>query len=68
METTVLKIGGMTCSGCTRSVSRVLQGLPGVASVEVSLEKNEARVAFDPDIANLAQMKGAIENAGYEAS
>ncbi|HWA12311.1 MAG TPA: heavy-metal-associated domain-containing protein [Burkholderiales bacterium] len=67
METTTLKIGGMTCGGCVRSVTRVLQALPGVARAEVSLENGEARVEFDPARASLAQMKGAIENAGYEA-
>jgi copper chaperone len=51
-----------------RSVARVLQGLPGVAGAEVSLERSEARVEFDPARTSLAQMKGAIENAGYEAA
>ena len=67
MESTVLKIGGMTCGGCVGSVTRVLKALPGVKAAEVSLEKSEARVEFDPALSSLAQLKGAIENAGYEA-
>jgi len=67
METTVLKVGGMTCGGCVGSVTRVLKGLPGVVDAQVSLEKGEAKVSFDPALANVAQLRGAIENAGYEA-
>ncbi len=33
METTILKVDGMTCSGCVRSVTNVLKGLPGVSRV-----------------------------------
>ncbi|HEX4985688.1 MAG TPA: heavy metal-associated domain-containing protein [Burkholderiales bacterium] len=68
METVVIEVGGMTCGGCVRSVTRVLQALPGVANAEVSLEKGEARVQFDPALASPARLKEAIENAGYEAA
>lgn len=66
MEKTVLKVGGMTCGGCVRSVTRVLEASPGVAKVAVSLERSEADIEFDPAVASLAQLKLAIENAGYE--
>ena len=66
METTVLKVSGMTCSGCVRSVTNVLKTLPGVADAEVSLEKSEARVTFDPACASPAALRQAIEGAGYE--
>ena len=67
METTVLKVAGMTCGGCVRSVGNVLKALPGVTSAEVSLEKSEAKVTFDPTVANQAVMRKAVEDAGYEA-
>ena len=57
----------MSCGGCVGSVTRVLKGLPGVVDAEVSLEQGEAKVSFDPAVANVVQLKGAIENAGYEA-
>jgi len=68
METTVLKVGGMTCGGCVRSVTNVLKALPGVASAEVSLQAAEAKVTFDPALADSAAMRKAIEDAGYETS
>ena len=67
METRVLKIGGMTCGGCVRSVTNVLKKLPGVADAEVSLEKSEAKVNFDPARTSPAVLLEAIEAAGYEA-
>jgi len=68
METTVLKIGGMTCGGCVRSVTNVLKALPGVASAEVSLEKSDAKITFDPAMGNVDAFRKAIEDAGYEAT
>ena len=33
MENTVIKIGGMSCQGCVKNVTGVLQALPGVTGV-----------------------------------
>jgi copper chaperone len=57
----------MTCGGCVRSVTSVLRSVAGVGSAEVSLERGEARVTYDPAKANVAQIKEAIEDAGYQA-
>ncbi len=68
METTTIKVGGMTCGGCVKSVTGVLTALEGVAKAEVSLEKGEAAVAFDAAKVNRAQLAQAIEDAGFDAS
>jgi len=67
METVELKVEGMDCEGCVKSVTRMLSGLPGVEKAEVSLEKANARVTYDPSRVDLAQMKKAVERAGYKA-
>jgi copper chaperone len=67
METTELKVGGMTCGGCVRSVTNVLKALPGVVDAAVSLEKSEAKVTFNPARTTPAKLRKAIEDAGYEA-
>ena len=66
METTTLKIGGMTCGGCVASVQRVLKALDGVARADVSLEKNEATVEYEPARVKPADLEAAVEDAGYE--
>ena len=66
MEQVRLKVDGMTCGGCVQSVTRVLKALPGVSSVEVSLEKSEAALSYDAAKVGPAQFKAAIEDAGFE--
>lgn len=68
METITLKVNGMSCGGCVKSVTNVLQGLPGVAKAEVTLQPGEARVEFDPARVTRDQMAAAIAEAGFEAS
>ena len=68
METAVLKVGGMTCSGCVRSVTNVLQNEPGVERAEVSLDESRATVVFDPQQVNISRLRQAIEDAGYETA
>jgi copper chaperone CopZ len=67
MEATTIKVSGMTCQGCVRSVTRVLQAVPGVETVEVSLEKGEAALRYDPAQAGTAQFRKAVEDAGFSA-
>jgi copper chaperone len=57
----------MTCEGCVKSVTRTLQAVPGVQSVDVLLEEGKASVTFDPGKTQLAELKRAVERAGYEA-
>jgi copper chaperone len=66
MEKTTIKVAGMTCQGCVRSVTRVLQAVPGVEHVEVSLEKGEAELRFDPARAGAPEFRKAVEDAGFE--
>jgi len=68
LETVKLKISGMTCQGCVRSVKNVLENVPGVTTAEISLQNSEARVVFDRARASLESLKAAVEEAGYEAA
>ena len=67
METVELKVEGMDCQGCVKSVTRMLTGVAGVQAVEVSLEEGRARVTFDPAKTGLGEFKKAVERAGYKA-
>jgi copper chaperone len=68
VEATTIKVSGMTCQGCVRSVTRVLKALPGVETVEVSLERGEAAVRYDPMRTDAAAFRKAVEGAGYGAA
>jgi len=67
METLQLKIEGMHCDGCVRSVTRMLSAIPGVDRVEVSLAENKANVSYDPAKTGVAEFKRAVERAGFKA-
>lgn len=60
-----LTVEGMSCQHCVKAVKSALEKLPGVQSVEVSLEKKKAAVAFDPALVGLPAIKAAIEGEGY---
>ena len=66
MQQIVLRIGGMSCQGCVKNVTGVLQALPGVDRVDVSLEAGQASITFEPEKANVSQFKQAIEDAGFD--
>jgi len=67
METLTLNIKGMTCMGCVSSVTRVLKAVLGVADAHVTLEPAQASVQYDAALTNPAQLKAAVDDAGYEA-
>ena len=67
METVELKVEGMDCEGCVKSVTRMLTGVPGVQKVDVSLAEARATVTYDPSKAAVADMKKAVQRAGYKA-
>ncbi|MBX3640264.1 MAG: heavy-metal-associated domain-containing protein [Nitrosomonas sp.] len=66
MQTTTLKIQGMTCGGCVNSVRTVLEKLPGVGQVAVSLENAEAVIQHDPVHTSIDRLKAAISDAGFD--
>jgi Cu+-exporting ATPase len=65
-ETVVLPVGGMTCAACVAHVEHALRGVPGVVSAAVNLATEKATVTFIPGVANIADFKKAVAEAGYE--
>ena len=68
MQTITLNIGGMTCGGCVKSVTRILEGVNGVTKAEVSLEHKNAVVEFDPALTSPAALIEAVEDGGFDAA
>jgi P-type Cu+ transporter len=60
-----LPIEGMTCASCVRRVERALTKIPGVEQANVNLATEQASVSFDPAVADLTQLRQAVEKAGY---
>lgn len=66
MEKT-LNVEGMMCQHCVAHVTKALEKVEGVASVDVSLEENRATVALSADVADQVLID-AVVDAGYEAA
>lgn len=68
METTEIRIEGMMCEGCVKTITGVLQARPGVSTATVSLAAGKADIAFDPAATSRAVLVQAIEDAGFDAA
>jgi copper chaperone CopZ len=65
---TTLKIEGMTCGGCVPAVKLQLKKTEGVLAYEVSFEKGEAQVSFDPAKTTPGKIAESVTWTGYTAS
>ena len=65
MQTELLKVTGMTCSGCTSVVTHALKAIAGVGDVNVSLSAGEASVQYDERLTSPDKLKSAVTGAGY---
>uniref|UniRef100_A0A4W4F2A3 Copper-transporting ATPase 2 n=1 Tax=Electrophorus electricus TaxID=8005 RepID=A0A4W4F2A3_ELEEL len=61
------RVEGMTCHSCCHSIEGRLGALQGVVGIQVSLSKKEAVVQFNSSEVNHEQLRGHIEDMGYDA-
>ncbi len=61
----VIHIEGMHCGHCTSAVEKALKALPGVEAVEMSLEKNQARVKVAESVSDLI-LSAVVSGAGFK--
>ena len=66
MTKSVLKIEGMMCEGCVKTVRESLEGLQGIESVDVKLKKGTATVVHNG--VSDETLVGAVVDAGFRAS
>ncbi|WP_297475643.1 cation-translocating P-type ATPase [Ferrovum sp.] len=67
LQTTTLKIEGMSCASCVGRVETVLGKLEGVVEVDVNLATERAQVRYVPNSVRLEDLTAAVVRAGYEA-
>ena len=65
MQTEKLTVTGMTCGGCTSSVTKALKAVNGVDDVIVSLATGQATVQYNENLTSPEQLKSAVKEAGY---
>lgn len=67
-ERVLVTVEGMSCPGsCPSGITAMLNRTPGVVSAEVSFERKEANVEFDPGVTSTEKIVEAINKMGYKA-
>ena len=67
MTTTILKVTGMTCGHCVRSVTDAIGSLDGVQSTNVELKDGRATIVYDEARVSPRDMVSAVMDEGYTA-
>ncbi len=65
-ETTFYSVPGMHCGHCKAAVTRELEAVAGVESIDVDLESK--RVTITGQGLDDAALRAAIDEAGYEVA
>ena len=67
MATTVLKVRGMSCDHCVRTVTEALEGVAGVERASVDLKQGRAVVEYREGMTTPAALAGVVTDEGYTA-
>ncbi len=65
MREITVRVQGMSCDHCVRTVKNAIMSLEGVSSVEVSLETGLVKITSERDIPK-EEIKRAVEEWGYK--
>jgi len=67
MAKATLKVTGMSCGHCVKTVRMALEGAAGVDHADVDLEKGRAYVEYDEARTTPSQLAGVVSDEGYMA-
>jgi len=67
MEKITLKIEGMHCESCAKTIEKALLKEKGIFSAKVNFSLEKAIVEYEPEEIGINEIEKAIEDAGYEA-
>lgn len=62
-----LKIEGMTCAACAKTVERVTSKIEGVTETNVNFATEKLTINYEPSTVKISDIKRAVEKAGYKA-
>ncbi len=68
MQTTRLKVQGMTCAHCAQTVEKALRNQTGVRNAAVHLDAGAAEVEYEEGKVAPEQLIAAIQEEGYSAA
>jgi len=62
-----LKIQGMTCASCAKTVEKATKKVQGVTDASVNFATEKLNVTFDDSKVTVKDIQAAVEKAGYKA-
>ena len=68
METIEIKVEGMTCGGCVKSVQNALNQRDGVSSATADLDSGIVAIEFDAALIQKNALEQAITDAGFDVA
>ncbi|MBW4663126.1 MAG: heavy metal translocating P-type ATPase [Chroococcus sp. CMT-3BRIN-NPC107] len=68
METLTLKLRGMSCASCAKSIEKAINNVPGVTNCNVNFGIEQATITYNPKKTNLNKIQAAVAQAGYSSS
>ena len=68
METLTLKLRGMSCASCAKSIEKAINNVPGVTNCNVNFGIEQATITYNPKKTNLDKIQAAVAEAGYSSS
>jgi len=68
MDTTTLKLRGMSCASCANSIEETISSVPGVSECNVNFGAEQATVKYNPQKTDIKQIQDAVDAAGYSAT
>ncbi|SHG95520.1 heavy metal translocating P-type ATPase [Tepidibacter thalassicus] len=66
-RTEVLKIEGMSCAACAKSIENITKKLDGVIESSINIANEKLTITFDSSKVKLRDIKKTIEKAGFKA-
>ena len=64
----VIKVDGMSCNHCKQAVEAAVKKITGVVVAEVNLAEKTLQVEYDNEKADMAMIRQAVEDAGFEVA
>ncbi|MUG99066.1 heavy metal translocating P-type ATPase [Scytonema sp. UIC 10036] len=67
MENAILKLRGMSCASCAKSVEKAISSVVGVNECIVNFGAEQATIEYDPGKTDLQVIQNVVSEAGYSA-
>jgi Cu+-exporting ATPase len=64
-KTLKLKVSGMHCEGCNKSIQKSLSKIDGIRNIQADFRNEDVRMELNERRVNLEKIRGAIRKAGF---